>query len=121
MVSSRQICTALLAACVLAPAPAGAVTFHATLSAIRINARPGQVVTRQFELTLPRDQKRTVFKAHAEDWWRSEDGKQSFYASAGSLRNSGGAWVPPNPGEADVPRGGAAPPRGPPSQQAGAS
>jgi hypothetical protein len=109
MVCSRQICThaAILVACVLAASSAGAVTFHATLSPIRINARPGQVITRQFELTLPSDQKRTVFKARAEDWWRSEDGKQSFYAMAGSLRNSCSPWVSLNPMEAGVEPGGA--------------
>jgi hypothetical protein len=102
MCSSRQILVVLFAAGVLAPAAAEAVTFNATLNSIRINARPGQVVTRTFELTLAPDQNRTVFKAQAEDWWRSEDGKQSFYAPAGRLRNSCGHWVILNPMEAAV-------------------
>lgn len=102
MFPSRHMFAVLLAAGVLAPAAGEAVTFNATLNSIRITARPGQVVTRAFELTLAPDQNRTVFKAQAEDWWRSEDGKQSFYAPAGRLRNSCGPWISLNPMEASV-------------------
>jgi hypothetical protein len=86
--------------------PAEAVTFTATLNAIRISAQPGQVVTRPFELTLHADQPRTVFTARAEDWWRSEDNTQSFYAPPGRLRRSCGSWVSVNPMEAAVDPGG---------------
>jgi hypothetical protein len=96
-----------LALATLSVAGAGeAVTFNATLNSIRIAARPGQVVTRPFELTLAKDQPRTVFTARAEDWWRSEDGKQSFYAPAGRLQRSCGPWVSVNPMEAVVDPGG---------------
>lgn len=88
-------------------APAGAqspggLSFQATLDSIRIDARPGQVVTRQFRLTLDEQQKETRFKARVEDWWRSEDGAQSFYAEPGRLRHSCGRWVSLNPVEASV-------------------
>jgi len=86
--------------------PADAVTFTATLNAIRISAKPGQVVTRPFELTLGADQPRTVFTARAEDWWRSEDSGESFYAPPGRLRRSCGPWVSLNPVESAVEPGG---------------
>jgi hypothetical protein len=37
-----------------------------------------------------------------EDWWRSEDGVQSFYAAPGTLKRSCGNWVSLNPGESAV-------------------
>jgi hypothetical protein len=37
-----------------------------------------------------------------QDWWRSEDGRQSFYAPAGSISRSCGNWVSANPMEATV-------------------
>jgi hypothetical protein len=76
------------------------LTFQATLESIRIEAQPQQVATRQFRLTLDPNQRETRFKAKVEDWWRSEDGKQSFYADAGSLRHSCARWVTLNPVEA---------------------
>ena len=78
----------------------GGLTFQATLESIKIDAQPQQVVTRQFRLTLDPNQRDTRFKAKVEDWWRSEDGKQSFYAEAGSLRHSCARWVRLNPVEA---------------------
>jgi hypothetical protein len=78
------------------------VTFQATLDTIKLNARPGQVVTRAFQLTLDRDQPKTRFKAHMQDWWRSEDGTQSFYREPGTLSRSCGRWVTLNPVEAEV-------------------
>jgi hypothetical protein len=60
------------------------------------------VVTRQFKLTLDRDQPETRFRARIEDWWRSEDGAQSFYAEPGTLRHSCGRWVSLNPVESSV-------------------
>jgi hypothetical protein len=104
----RIIVSGMLAAGVMTIAVhrAEAVTFTATLNAIRISAQPGQVVTRPFELTLGADQPRAVFTAHAEDWWRSEDNRQSFYAPPGRLRRSCGPWVSVNPMEAGVEPGG---------------
>ena len=89
-----------------APAPASEaprpLSFQATLDAIRITVRPGQIATRQFRLTLDRDQAPTQFKARVEDWWRSVDGKQSFYAVPGTLQRSCGQWVSINPVESTV-------------------
>jgi hypothetical protein len=88
----------VLAACT----PAGAVSFKATLSSIKLNARPGQILTSAFRLTLDPDQPKTRFRAHMQDWWRSEDGAQSFYAEPGTLGRSCGRWVTLNPVEVDV-------------------
>jgi hypothetical protein len=96
----------LLLGALVGSGSAEAVTFTATLNSIKISAKPGQVVTRPFELTLAADQPRTVFTAHAEDWWRSEDNTQSFYAPPGRLRRSCGSWVSVNPMEAAVDPGG---------------
>lgn len=81
------------------------LSFTATLDSIKISGRPGQVVTRQFRLTLDTNQPPTHFKAHVEDWWRSEDGKQSFYAAPGTLKRSCGPWVSLNPIESTVKAG----------------
>ena len=78
------------------------VTFNATLTSIKITARPGQVFTREFRLTLDPDQQKTRFHSHMQDWWRSEDGKQSFYKDPGTLARSCGTWVTLNPVETDV-------------------
>jgi hypothetical protein len=93
----------LLAAPAMAPAePQGALSFQATLDSIKINAQPAQVVTRQFRLTLDQNQRPTHFKARVEDWWRSEDGKESFYGAPGTLRRSCAEWVSLNPVESTV-------------------
>lgn len=83
----------------------GGLAFSATLDSIKINARPNQVVTRQFNLTLEPNQPVTRFKARIEDWWRSEDGKQSFYAAPGTLKQSCANWVSLNPVESVVKAG----------------
>src|SRR5215467_12853932 len=83
-----------------------ALKFTASMTPIRVEARGGQVINRSFRLTLDKDEKRTQFKAHVEDWWRSEDGKQSFYREPGTLPHSCGIWVKLNPREAAVPGGG---------------
>jgi len=82
-----------------APRP---MSFSATLTSIKVNARPGQVITRQFQLTLDADQPRTHFKAKVEDWWRSQDGQQSVYAAPGTLRHSCAPWTSLNPVESGV-------------------
>lgn len=81
------------------------MSFSATLSSIKVSARPGQVVTRQFQLTLDPGQPRTHFKAKVEDWWRSQDGSQSHYAAAGTLQRSCGPWTSLNPVESAVSAG----------------
>lgn len=80
----------------------GGLSFQATLESIRVDARPAQVITRQFRLTLDRNQRETHFRARIEDWWRNEDGSQSFYAEPGKLRHSCGRWVSLNPVESSV-------------------
>jgi hypothetical protein len=87
-----------------APASQGPkpTAFSATLTSIKVNARPGQVITRQFQLTLDPDQARTHFKAKVEDWWRSEDGQQSYYREPGTLRHSCAPWASINPVESAV-------------------
>lgn len=82
--------------------PAEAVSFKATLNSIKLHARPGQVLTSAFRLTLDGDQPKTRFKAHMQDWWRSEDGAQSFYREPGTLARSCGRWVTLNPVETEV-------------------
>jgi hypothetical protein len=81
------------------------MSFTATLNSIKVNARPGQVVTRQFQLTLDPGQPRTHFKAKVEDWWRSQDGKESHYAAAGTLQHSCAPWTSLNPVESAVAAG----------------
>jgi hypothetical protein len=83
-------------------APVWALDFKATLTSARLYGRPGQILTHQFQLTLPEGQKRTQFRAHVEDFWRSEDGKQSFYAKPGTLQRSCAEWTVLNPVEATV-------------------
>jgi hypothetical protein len=95
----------VLVACGLvlaAHAPVAAVSFTATLTSLKINARPGDVQTREFRLTLDKTQIKTRFRAHMQDWWRSEDGTQSFYEEPGTLTRSCGRWVALNPVEVDV-------------------
>ena len=55
-----------------------------------------------YELNAGRGTRRH-FKVVVQDWWRSEDGQQSFYAPAGSIIRLSRRWVSPNPGEATVP------------------
>jgi hypothetical protein len=92
------VCALVLAA----SSPVAAVSFTATLTSIKIIARPGEVQTREFRLTLNRDQLKTRFTAHMQDWWKSEDGNQSFYDEPGTLTRSCGRWVTLNPVEVDV-------------------
>jgi hypothetical protein len=106
---TRRLCSLLL----LLTAPLGAaadqnparLSFSATLESIKISGRPDEVVTRQFKLTLDPSQPTTHFKAHVEDWWRSEDGKQSFYGAPGTLAHSCAKWVSLNPVESAVSAG----------------
>jgi hypothetical protein len=81
------------------------LSFQATLDSIKIDAQPQHVITRQFKLTLDAGQPETRFRARVEDWWRSEDGSQSFYADAGTLRHSCARWVSLNPVESSIKAG----------------
>jgi|KBSMisStaDraftv2_1062788.scaffolds.fasta_scaffold155658_1 hypothetical protein len=86
----------------LAGSAAHAVTFNASFAPIKIAAKPGQVLTTNYRLALDDADPRTHFKVEVQDWWRSEDGRQSFYAPAGSISRSCGHWVSANPMEATV-------------------
>jgi hypothetical protein len=101
----RAFALAALAS-LLVPAAGRAITFSSALSSIKVNVKPGQVVTRQFELTLAKDQPRTFFRARVEDWWRSEDGRESFFAEPGTLQQSCAPWVTINPVDSAVEGGG---------------
>src|SRR5262245_43648354 len=81
------------------------MSFSATLTSIKVTARPGQVVTRGFQLTLDPGQPKTHFKAKVEDWWRSRDGLQSYYGAPGTLRHSCASWTSLNPVESAVDAG----------------
>src|SRR4029079_14409878 len=110
MIKTAVLLLAIGLAPVVSPsaAPAhnpGGLSFSATLESIKINARPNQVVTRQFSLTLDDHQPATHFNAHDEDWCGREDGKQSFYAAPGTLKQSCSNWVALNPVESVVKAG----------------
>ena len=86
---------------------ASAIEFTSTLSSIKVRVRPGEVVTRSFELHLAGGQQAAArFHSHVEDWWQSEDGAQSFYRPAGTLAHSCGTWITLDPVETAVEPGG---------------
>jgi hypothetical protein len=87
-------------------APARAIEFTARFESIKIDARPGETVNREFQLRLAPGGRKVHFKARAEDWWTSEDGSQSFYRPAGTLPRSCGPWISLNPVETSVDPGG---------------
>lgn len=93
---------AVAAALLLVESPAEAVTFNASFAPIKISAKPGQVLTTTYRLGLDEADPRTHFKVEVQDWWRSEDGLQSFYAPAGAISRSCGPWVSANPREAAI-------------------
>jgi hypothetical protein len=107
----RPIVCACLALLALIAAQQGlrALSFSSTLDPIKIEGRPGEVVNRAFQLTLTDSQAVVHFKCRVEDWWRSEDGKQSFYRQPGLPGNpsrSCARWVSLNPVESAVSPGG---------------
>ena len=93
---------ATLLAMLVVAVPANAVKFTATIEPIRIKAKPGDVPTRHFKLTLPAKESPTMFRAHVEDFYRSEDGRQSIYRPAGTLSRSCARWVALDPVESIV-------------------
>ena len=94
-------CTVLLTGAMGADRNSG-LQFTATFDPIRIFARPGQIAVRNFRLTTQSDQRRAYFEAKAQDWYPSEDGRQSFYRPAGEVERSCAPWVTLNPVEAQV-------------------
>jgi hypothetical protein len=94
-----------MALAAIAAGPAHALKMHASLEPIRIDGRPGQVANRQVKLSLAPDENTTFFTVSVEDWWRSEDGKQSLYRKPGTPGNpvhSCAAWLKVNPVQASV-------------------
>jgi hypothetical protein len=84
---------------------AWALRFSSSFNNIMITARPGQTLTNVFQMTLAEGEPTTHFRSHIEDFWRSEDGSQSFYRLPGTPGNpsrSCAAWVQINPVEAAV-------------------
>jgi hypothetical protein len=92
----------VLAMAIASAADLGAARFVAGLAPIRVTGRGGQVITHWYNLTLGSEEKATRFKLKLEDWWRSEDGQQSYYLLPGTLKHSCGNWVTVNPVEALV-------------------
>lgn len=90
---------------IIGNAPVEALNFRSAMNPIKIDGRPGEVANSSFQMTLGKEEKRTFFKAHIEDWWRSEDGKQSFYVepgTPGTPKRSCAKWVKINPVETSV-------------------
>lgn len=98
----RGAAAAVVAVAALWPAAARAVTIQASFTPIRVTALPGQTITTSYELKLQAGDPVARFKVDVQDWWRSEDGQQSFYVAAGSLSRSCGKWVSANPRESSV-------------------
>lgn len=96
-----------LAAALAAAAPAAhATSFTAAFTPIRLDARPGDVVTTRVALTLGPGPRPVHFRAHTEDWWRTADGLKTFYRPAGTLRRSCAPWITLDPAEQEVAPGG---------------
>ena len=81
---------------------AWALTFHANLNPIHADAMPGEVVNRDFTLTIPQTEAATTFNVHVQDFWRSEDLKQSFYKAPGTVSLSCAPWIRVNPVQSTV-------------------
>ncbi len=93
----------------LSVASAWGISFMSTLESIKVEVSPGQVVNSTTQLTLSDKEARTHFKARVEDWWKNEDGTQSFYREPGGSdapKRSCARWVKLNPVEAAVDPGG---------------
>jgi hypothetical protein len=70
-----------------------------TFSSTKLYAKPGQTMSSGFQLTLDPNYHPTIFHSSVSDFYRSEDGKQSFYPPSGTLPHSCGQWVSLNPVE----------------------
>ena len=96
---TRFICMVMLVTLCVGISPSWALKFQASFDPIIVALKPGSVLNRNFTLTLAADEQQTQFKLHLEDWWRSEDGKQSFYRAPGTVPNSCGRWIAVDPVE----------------------
>jgi hypothetical protein len=106
MKGKRRVPLLLAGGLLLLAATAPAIEFTSSFESIKIDGRPGAVISREFQLHLVPGGKRVHFTARAEDWWPSEDGTQSFYRPAGTLPRSCGSWITLNPVETAVDAGG---------------
>jgi hypothetical protein len=99
----RILAAAALAICFgTAPRNARALKFDASIAPIKVDGNPGQTASRNFRLTLAKEEQRTQFKVHVEDWWRSEDGRESYYKPPGTIPQSCAPWIKLNPMEAAI-------------------
>jgi hypothetical protein len=90
---------ALLVTLAFGSAPSAlALSFTGNLESIKATVAPGQVLERRLQLTLG-DEEGARFKVHMEDWWQSEDGRESFYRSPGTLERSCAPWIAVDPVE----------------------
>jgi hypothetical protein len=97
-----RFCVLALLVGLFAPRDAMAAKFVAGLTSLKVAANPGEVSTHAYQLTLDKGERPTRFRFKIEDWWRSPDGSQSYYAEPGTLNRSCGTWVSLNPVEAVV-------------------
>ena len=102
LVRSHSISAFCVCALFLLPGRSEAAKFVADLTSYKVTARPGDVLTHPYRLTLDAAERPTRFKLRVEDWWRSEDGQQSFYAAPGTLQRSCSPWVSLNPIETEA-------------------
>jgi hypothetical protein len=89
----------------LQPCTAAASTISASFAPIRMTAQPGEIQTTVYRLKLADDQPAMHVNVEIQDWWRSEDGLQSFYAHIGAITRSCGGWVTANPRESALESG----------------
>ena len=73
-----------------------------TFNSAKLYAKPGQTISTAFQLTLDPTYHPTIFHSSISDFYRSEDGKQSFYPPSGTMPRSCGKWVTLNPIEKRV-------------------
>jgi hypothetical protein len=97
------LCATALA---LAAGSVRGIEFRSSFQSFKIAVRPGETISRTFELQLTPGQPRVHFRAHVEDWWQSEDGAHTFYREPGTIARSCGRWITLNPGEITVEPGG---------------
>jgi len=94
----------LTAALAVVPIQASGLKFTSSFESIKVQARPGDVVTRSWQLHL-KDNQGARFHAKIEDWWQSEDGERSTYEKPGVLHHSCGPWITLSPVETVVAAG----------------
>ena len=91
---------------VLYPAqPAPALKLHYSMNSIKVQGRPGQYFVRTIQVSLAENEPAGRIRVHAEEYWVSEDGRQSFYRKPGDPQapaRSCAKWVKVNPVEATL-------------------